>query len=67
MTFGKSIPNPLPIVCLVTPLRKVSFFIFYEHHTSLFGHSIDTCKFMEQPSDTVDQQIDDFIHVGRRR
>jgi hypothetical protein len=29
--------------------------------------SIDTGKFMEQPSDIVDQHIDDFIHVGRHR
>jgi hypothetical protein len=29
--------------------------------------SIDTGKFMEKPSDTVDQHINDFIHVGRCR
>jgi hypothetical protein len=29
--------------------------------------SYDADKFMEQPSDIVDERIDDFIQVGRRR
>jgi hypothetical protein len=30
-------------------------------------NSYDACEFMEQPSDIVDEHIDDFIQVGRRR